>query len=78
MAKHIIPAQEWISCDCCGVKCDQNNRAKSAVLLINAAGIDMVGFPVGPDNDRWELCDSCLGKLRLAVKQLFARQGTPI
>ena len=64
-----IPAHEIVHCDICKVECTRANRRQSGRLIVDCAGLDYQGAPVGPGGFQRDLCDDCLHQLTDALRE---------
>jgi hypothetical protein len=62
-----IPAREEVTCDCCMKVCEPWDRRKSAILIVQQAGLDYSGCPVGDGTVKYDLCDKCVNLLEVAI-----------
>lgn len=67
MATHTRPAETWVTCDACGVKCDRYNRRTNTTILVKSNALDYQGGVVGPANSSKDLCDECAEPLVRAI-----------
>lgn len=67
MTVRIIPAVTEIICDMCRVKTDKSigkaGRLRGGVMVITSNGLDCFRQPMANCDNRYDLCDNCLGKI---------------
>lgn len=64
-----VPAHEIVTCEICKVECTRANRRQSRRLIVDCAGLDYQGSPVGPVGFQLDLCDYCLHQLIDALRE---------
>lgn len=73
MTVRIIPAVTEIICDICRVKTDKSfgkeSRRKNGVMIITYNGLDCFGQTVANYDNRYDLCDNCLGKIEEFIEE---------
>jgi hypothetical protein len=75
MATRKIPAREEVTCDVCGVLCDQHNRRQLGRFIVDCAGLDYQGMAVGNGGFSRDVCDKCLAVIVDVLEKACKKQA---